>query len=203
MPGYHRSMSLWFHQCLPVTIFALIVLLYRQFWTSTLHGVWSFPNHVVTVSHTTSCNHHVLFIQENVVSDHASEYVCLEVLAPIKDVSLGIGTWESSSPFRASDEAVRWRRSSNGVQRKRSHGAQSDSTRYVVTHTEKEKPHGRPRSFPPFNGPDTLLSPRSMHPSLFLCVFPPFINLGTRFHLRGRAVTSRVSETLIKLLVIN
>jgi hypothetical protein len=34
----------------------------------------------------------------------------------------------------------------------------------------------------------------------FLCFPLPFVNLGTRFLLRGRVVTSRVTEILIKLL---
>jgi hypothetical protein len=39
-----------------------------------------------------------------------------------------------------------------------------------------------------------------MHPSSFSCAPPPFINLEMRFLLRGRAVTPRVMENLIKSL---
>jgi hypothetical protein len=34
----------------------------------------------------------------------------------------------------------------------------------------------------------------------FLCFPPPFVNLGTRFLLMGRAVTRRITKILIKLL---
>jgi hypothetical protein len=47
------------------------------------------------------------------------------------------------------------------------------------------------------NGPDIYLSLKSMHPSLFLVCLPRFLNLGMRFFLRGRAVTPRVTKTLI------
>jgi hypothetical protein len=47
--------------------------------------------------------------------------------------------------------------------------------------------------------PDILLAIWSMHRSSFL-VLPSCRNLGTRFLLRGRAVTPRVTESLIKLL---
>jgi hypothetical protein len=36
----------------------------------------------------------------------------------------------------------------------------------------------------------------SSHSTLFSCAPPPFVNLGTRFLLRGRAITPRVTKTL-------
>jgi hypothetical protein len=43
-------------------------------------------------------------------------------------------------------------------------------------------------------------TPQSRHPSSFLVLFPPFVNLRTRFLLRGRVVTPRVTKTLINLV---
>jgi hypothetical protein len=40
----------------------------------------------------------------------------------------------------------------------------------VLLETEKEKLHGRLRSFPPSNGPDIFVPPRLMHPSSFLAL---------------------------------
>jgi hypothetical protein len=40
----------------------------------------------------------------------------------------------------------------------------------VLLETEKEKLHGRLRSFPPSNGPDIFIPPRLMHPSSFLAL---------------------------------
>jgi hypothetical protein len=40
----------------------------------------------------------------------------------------------------------------------------------VLQETEKEKFHGRLRSFPAINGPDIFVPPWSMHPSLFLAL---------------------------------
>jgi hypothetical protein len=97
--------------------FSLLVLMYRLFQSSIPLGVGSFLNHVVMISHVTLHTNPARSIQEKVISDRAGEHVGLEVFAPIKDVNLGLGTLESSSPFRASDEAIRKRRSSNGVQR--------------------------------------------------------------------------------------
>jgi hypothetical protein len=57
-----------------------------------------------------------------------------------------------------------------------------------------EKLFEKPRSFFSSNYPDSFVSPRSMHPSLFY-VLPHFINLGARFYLRG-AVTLCVTKTL-------
>jgi hypothetical protein len=91
------------------------------------------------------------------------------------------------------------RRLSNEAQNKQSQEAQSDSTRCYIAHARKKKLHERPRSFSPLNYLDILLSPRSMCLQRFLCFRPPFINLGMRFLLRGRAVTPRVMVLLIFL----
>jgi hypothetical protein len=49
---------------------------------------------------------------------------------------------------------------------------------------EKEKLHQRPGSFPQFHCPEILWASQPMCPSSFL-VLPSFINLRTRFLLRG------------------
>jgi hypothetical protein len=53
---YHRAISWRFHKCLP---FALVELVYRWFWASTLHGVGPFLSHVVMISLMPSCICHV------------------------------------------------------------------------------------------------------------------------------------------------
>jgi hypothetical protein len=58
---------------------------------------------------------------------------------------------------------------------------------------EKEKLHGRPRSFSPFDCPDIVVSPQSRHPSSFLVQPPPSVNLRMRFLLGGTVVTPRVT----------
>jgi muconolactone delta-isomerase len=45
----------------------------------------------------------------------------------------------------------------------------------VLWETEKEKSHGRPRSFSPFDYPDIAISPQSRHPSSFLVHLPPLL----------------------------
>jgi hypothetical protein len=101
-------------------------------------------------------------------------------------------------PFRASARVAGPRRSNNEAQNKQSHEAQSDSTRSYVSHAQKEKLHGKPRSF--------LLSTDSISSSLRnQCIvhhflYPlSFINLGTRF-LLGGAVTPYVTKSLITLI---
>jgi hypothetical protein len=51
--------------------------------------------------------HIVQSIQEMVTYDLADGYFSLDVLTPMEAVSLSIGTWDSSSPPRVSDEVVR------------------------------------------------------------------------------------------------
>jgi hypothetical protein len=53
---YHRAISWRFHKRLP---FALVELVYRWFWASTLHGVSSLSSHVVMISLAPSCIYHV------------------------------------------------------------------------------------------------------------------------------------------------
>jgi hypothetical protein len=81
-------------------------------------------------------------IQENIIFDSANDRSSLEF-----EKVIDIGIWESPFPFRASDQVAGSRRSSNGAQNKKSHKAQSDSTRCYVAHAQKEKLHGKPRSF--------------------------------------------------------
>jgi hypothetical protein len=52
-------------------------------------------------------------IHEKVTSDRANDCFSLEVLSPMEGVSLSIGTGDSSSPPRVSDEVVRSRGSTD------------------------------------------------------------------------------------------
>jgi hypothetical protein len=101
-------------------------------------------------------------------------------------------------PFRASARVAGPRRSNNEAQNKQSHEAQSDSTRSYVAHAQKEKLHGKPRSFPPFDGLNILLSPQSMHRSSFFV--PPLLHKSRdEISFRG-AVTPYVTKSLITLI---
>jgi hypothetical protein len=123
-------------------------------------------------SHYDSVYSSCYIIQENIISDHADNLFRVGVLTPLGDVVPDVAIWESSFPFWVSDQVAEPRRSSNGAQSKESHETQFDSTRCYVTHAQKEMLYGKPRSFPPFNGPNILLSPWSMYRSSFL-VLPP------------------------------
>jgi hypothetical protein len=132
----------------PYSHFTLIVLLYLPSLSNTLFGVHSLQA-LSFWSHATLCT--ILFCYPREGHLRSRQWLIqLEVLTLMEGVSLSIGTWESSSLPRASNEAIRQRRSSNKAQQKRSHGAQSNSTRGYVTHTQKEKLPRRPRSFTPF-----------------------------------------------------
>jgi hypothetical protein len=160
----HIAVVLWVLTC---DHSILIVPLYRQILPNTYHGANSLLSHDVMISHVTSCTHPLQSIQENIIFHRANDRFNLEVLTKMGNVVLDFWTWECSFPFRAFDR-VGPRRSSDEVQHKWSHEAQPDSTRYYVAHSRNEKLHERPRSFPPANYPDILLSPRSICPSSFL-----------------------------------
>jgi hypothetical protein len=86
----------------------LFLLLYWPSLPSTLLGVDSLQA-LSFWSHTTSRTYPVQPIQEKVTFDRADDHFNLEVLTPMEGVSLSIGTWDSSSPSRVFDEAVRLR----------------------------------------------------------------------------------------------
>jgi hypothetical protein len=134
-----------------------IVLLYWPSLSSTLLGVDSLQA-MSLWSHTTSCNHPVQSIQENIVFHRADDRFSLEVLTPMESVSLSHGTWDSFSPTRVPDEVVR-----PGVSR--------DECNMIGLCNVLYHPH---------------TEGKAMHPSSFSCAPPPFANLGTRFLLRGK-----------------
>jgi hypothetical protein len=110
--------------------------------------------------------------------------ISLEVLTLVEDVTLNIGIWERVQfPFWASDR-VGPRRPSNETQHQQSHEVQSDTTRYYVAHTWKEKWHGWPRSPPSFQ---LFWCPfcYAVNVSFIISSAPSFINLRMRFLLRG------------------
>jgi hypothetical protein len=106
---------------------ALIVLLYHQFWSSTLHGTGSVPSHIIMISYATSCT--ALFN----LSKRRSPPIAL---TPMEGVSLSIGTWDNSSPPRVPDEVVRLKGLSDECNMTRLYN--------VLCHPRrKEKLHGR------------------------------------------------------------
>jgi hypothetical protein len=140
--------------------FALLVLTYRCFRTSTLQGVGPLLSHIVLISCTTSCTHHVWSIQENVTSTHAKAYFGLEVSHQWK---LSASAWNLIEVF--SIQSIWWSCKKKGIRwllqpNRSGHSAMSP------THKRKRL-HERSRSSPP-GYPDILLSPRSMCPSSFL-----------------------------------
>jgi hypothetical protein len=74
-----------------------------------------------------------------------------------------------------------------------------DSAMCSITHAGRKSCMGDCED-PLLDYSDILWSPRPMHPSSFSCAPPHFINLGTIFLLRRRAVTPRVTKILIKWL---
>jgi hypothetical protein len=77
------------------------------------------------------------------------------------------------------------RRLSIEAQNKQSQEAQSDSTRCHVAHARKKKLYERPRSFPPSNYLNILLSPRPMWHSSFLVLPTSFHKSRDEISFRG------------------
>jgi hypothetical protein len=193
---YHRAISCRFHKGLP---FSLSELVYHWFRASTLHGVGPLLSHVVMISLLPSCIHPVR-LSKRVSSPIAPRIDSIWKFLP-RWVMLSSTLEFEKVPFlvRVPDRVVEPRGWSNEAHYNQSHEAQSGSTRWDVTHAPKEKLHEGPRSSPPFNYPDTWYpSCYSVNASFIIsCAPPPFINLGMRFPLRGRAVTPCVTVLLI------
>jgi hypothetical protein len=154
-----------FSQVLSHNHVALLVVVYRRFRASTLHGVGPPSSHVVLISYVTSCIHLDLLYKR--ISSPITPVIdsVWKFLARWRMLLLTLGYEKGLRPFRAPAWVVEPRRLSNEAQSKQSHEAQSDLTRCYITHAQKEKLHERLRSFPPLNYLDILLSPRSMCPS--------------------------------------
>jgi hypothetical protein len=122
--------------------------------------------------------HLVQSIQEKVTSDRANDCFSLEVLVPIEGVSLSIGTWDSSSPPRVSDEVVRPRELSDEHNMIRLYN--------VLCHPRwKEKLHGKLWRSSSRLFWHSLICTTNASFIVFLCFPLPFVNLGMRFLLRG------------------
>jgi hypothetical protein len=147
---------------------ALLVLVYHWFQASTLHGLGPPSSHVVLISHATSCIH----------LDLLSKRISSPVTPMIDSVWKFIPGWRMSPltvgyenvlfPFWAPARVVEPRGSNNEAHYNQSHEAQSDSTRWDVAHTTKGELQEGPKSCPPSNYPDILLTIQSMHRSSFL-----------------------------------
>jgi hypothetical protein len=142
--------------------FTLIVLLYWLSLSSTLLGVDPLQ---------------ALSFWSHLIFYHANDCFTLEVPTPMEGVSLSIGTWDSSSPPRVSDEVVRLR-----VKWWTQH---NQALWHALSPTPERKSCMGDCEDPLLDYPDIIWSPRLMHPSSFSCAPPPFINLRTRFLLRG------------------
>jgi hypothetical protein len=173
--------------------FTLLVPVYRLFRGSTLHGVSPLSSHVVMISIVHSYIHHVLMSQIR-SSSNALMFDSAWKFLPDRGCRLNLEIWEGSFSFQASTRVVGPRRSNNEVQHKQSHEAQSDLTRCYVAHARKEKLHERPRSFllRTILISSLLLDQCALH--RFLCLPPPFINLKTRFRLRGEGCNTPCYE---------
>jgi hypothetical protein len=187
---YQRPISWRFRKCLP---FALVKLGYSWFGASTQHGVG--PLRAMS-----SWSHSCLHI--SVILNSAEDQFSLEVITSMDDVILDVRIWESSFLFQVSARVVGPRRPSKEAQHKQSYEAQSNYTRCPVAHSWMEKLSVRSRSFSPSNGLDIFVLRYQGILHCFLCFPPPFINHGTRFLLRGSAVTPRVIVSLITFIKV-
>jgi hypothetical protein len=144
------------------------VIIYHWFRASTLHGVDPLSSHVVMVSRVPSCIS-LVRLSKRMSSSIALRFDSVWKFLP--QWRMSFFTLELENVLSHSEYPTRVigpRRLSSQARNKQSHEAQSDLTRCYVAHARKEKLHEKPRSFPPANYPDVLLSPWSMCPSSFL-----------------------------------
>jgi hypothetical protein len=158
--------------------FTLLVLVYRLFWVSTLHGIGPLSSRVVMISTVRSYTHPVLLSQRR-SSLNAPMFDSAWKFLPDRGCRLNLEIWEGLFHFWASAWVVEPRRSNDEAQHKWSLGAHSDSTRGYVAHTRKEKLHGRPRSLLRSVVQYPRISTTNASFIVFLC--PSFINLRMRF----------------------
>jgi hypothetical protein len=156
--------------------FALLVFVYHWFWVSTLHGVGPLLIHVIMSSHTTSHTHPIQDIQENVISTRATTCFSLEVPHQWK-LSISVGNLVKVFCILN----IWWSCWIKGFEWLNQHGQSLQSTL-----SPKHERNSGMRHWEVF-----LLS---TVPLSFLlhcqCIFhrflcPSFVNLGTRFLLRG------------------
>jgi hypothetical protein len=152
---------------------------YRLFWGSTIHGVGPLSSRVVMISTVR------LYILRVLTSQRRSSSMrqCLIQLGSscyMEDVTLNLGIWEGSFPFRAFARVVEPRRSNDEVQHKQSCEAPSDATRCFVVLAREGKLHRKPRrsSYQLFG--HSLISTTNAPFIVFLC-FPSFVISGRDF----------------------
>jgi hypothetical protein len=154
---------------------ALLGLAYHWFRVSTLHGVGPLLSHVVMISLVPSCICHIQVSKGMTSSTVPKINSIWKFLPQWRMSSLTLELENVISHFEYLTRVAGPRRLSIEAQNKQSQEAQSDSTRCHVAHARKKKLYERPRSFPPSNYLNILLSPRPMWHSSFLV-------LPTSFH---------------------
>jgi hypothetical protein len=169
--------------------YALLALMSRQSWMSTLLDVSPLTSHITMVYHPSECCLRSCKWSIQFGSERSPRLAIL---------SLTLGFEKVLFPFWAFARVRGPRRSSDEAQNKQNHEAQFDSTSCYVTHAWKEKCHGWPMSLPPYKRLAVLLAMQSMHLSSFHVPF--FHKSWNEIFLRGRVVTPRIMETLIKSL---
>jgi hypothetical protein len=151
---------------------ALLELVYHWFWTSTLHGVGPLSSHVIMISLMPSCICHV----------RVSKWMSSSTAPKIDSVWKFLPQWRMSSLTLELENVLSiWLESldqEDWVMKPKT----SRVMKHNLTRQGAMSPTHKRKSFSPSNYLDILLSPRSMCPSLFLCLPPPFINLKVRFH---------------------
>jgi hypothetical protein len=145
----------------------------------------STSSHVIMISLMPSCICHV-WLSKRISS------LIMPIIDPVwkflpwwRIVTLNIGIWESSFPFRASAWVAGPRGPSNEARYKQSHEAQSDSIMWYVAHARKKKLHGRLKFFLPSRSSDIIFSPWSMHPLSFF-VLPSFRKSRDEISFKGK-----------------
>jgi hypothetical protein len=182
---YHRAISWQFRKRLP---FALVELVYRWFRASSLHGVGPLSSHVIMISLVPSC---LIAPMIDSVWKFLPRWVMSSSTLEFEKV-----LFHSEHPLELLDQEDWVMKHNTCIVMKHNtilQGAMSP------TH-ERKSGMGDREVF--------LLSTVSI--SFLLCgqcifhhfLFPSFINLGTRFLLRGRTVTPRVTFSLITFIKV-
>jgi hypothetical protein len=180
----------WVHPC---NHSALIVLLYRQILPNTHHGVRSFLSHVIMISHVTLCIHSILLSRRMSPLIMSEARFGLEVSYQWK---LSASTWNLVKI--SSVQGIRWNYQTKRIDRWMQHRWKSTTCPRRL----RRRSCMGDRNF--FLLPTVPISPFLLNQEIlhhFLCT-PPFVNLGTRFLLRGRAVTPRIMAFLITIISI-
>jgi hypothetical protein len=174
---YHQATLLCFHKWLLLTRLpdsarvSSISSQYPTWCRSTLESCGHDLNHAFLYP---SCS----TIQEKVTSNRPDDRFSLEVLMP--RVRCQPQLWIRRQFF--STQSIRWRYQTERVK----WWTQPDQTQQrALSPTHRRKSCKEDRKDPLLDYPDILWSPRPMRLSSFSCAPPPFVNLGTRFLLRG------------------